>query len=104
MAAAHAHTISYRPASRANLFWVARRALRNGGTVVEVLWGNPDCRLRMRNSRNAGIDAAKHAIRAGLLWRRDKTLAVQHLVRACHGFGIVLRLFGIRIEEYRHHH
>ncbi len=104
VAAAQARTVSYRPASRANLFWVVRRAFRNGGTVVEVLWGPCDWRLRMRSSWNAGINGAKYVIMAGQLWRRDKTVAVQHLLRACHEFGMVLRLFGIRIEEYRHHH
>ena len=32
VAAAQAYTVSFRPASRANLFWVVRRALRDGGT------------------------------------------------------------------------
>jgi succinoglycan biosynthesis protein ExoM len=104
VAAAQARSVTYRSASRASLFWVVRRALRNGGTFVEVLWGPCGWRLKMRRSWNSGIEGAKSAVRAGLLWRRDKTLAIQQLLAACHNYGIVLRLLGIRIEEYRHHH
>ena len=50
------------------------------------------------------IQRSKAAIRAGQLWRRDKTAAMQRLVGAGQQFGSLLRLFGIRIEEYRHHH
>jgi succinoglycan biosynthesis protein ExoM len=104
VASALAQTVSHRPASRANLFWVMRRALRNGGTEVEILWWPCNWRLKMRMSWNGAIKGAKSAIRAGRLWCRDKTAAINHLVYACHELGAVLRLLGVRIEEYRHHH
>jgi succinoglycan biosynthesis protein ExoM len=103
VAAAQARTISYRPASRANLYWILRRALRNGGTIVEVDWGPCGWRQRVRRSRAALAKGASLATKAGRHWRRDKAVAAQHLVRACMEFGKVLRQFGIRIEEYRHH-
>jgi succinoglycan biosynthesis protein ExoM len=104
VAATQARTISYRPASRANLYWVLRRAVRNGGTLVEVDWGPCDWRQRIRRSREAVVEGASQAAKAGRLWRRDKAVAAQHLVNACMEFGKVLRQFGIRIQEYRHHH
>jgi succinoglycan biosynthesis protein ExoM len=103
VAAAHARTFSYRPASRANLYWVLRRAFRNGGTIVEIDWEPCDWRRRVRRSWEAGVEGARHGIKAGRLWRRDKTIATQHLLHACCEFGKVLRQFGIRIEEYRRH-
>ncbi len=103
VAAAEARTVSYRPADRANLYWVMRRALRNGGTIVEVDWGSCDWRQRIHRSRRAGVDGARQVAKAGRLWRRDRAVATRHLMAGCQEFGKVLRQFGIRIEEYRHH-
>jgi succinoglycan biosynthesis protein ExoM len=102
--AAQARTVSYRPASRANLYWILRRALRNGGTSVEIEWERCDWKRRVLRTFRAGVHGVRQAARAGRLWHRDKTTAVQHLVGSCWQFGKVLRQFGIRIEEYRHHH
>jgi succinoglycan biosynthesis protein ExoM len=105
VAAAQARTVTQHPASRANLFWVMRRALRNGGTFVEICWGSLSWRQRMRAGWNAGTIGAKSVIRAGRrLWHRDKTAAIRHLISACTEFGKIARLLGIRIKEYRHHH
>jgi succinoglycan biosynthesis protein ExoM len=103
VAAAQARTVSYRPASRANLYWVLRRALRNGGTSVEVDQGLGDWRQGVRRGWNASVEGMRQAARARRYWRRDKSRAVRHLVQACGEFGKVLRQLGIRIEEYRHH-
>src|SRR5262249_49107800 len=102
VAAAQAHNLTYCPASRANLFWAVRRALRNGGTSVEILWWPCNWRQRMRISWNGGLKGTKSAIRAGQLWGRDKTAAVHHLLLACHDFGAALRVLGVRIKEYRY--
>jgi glycosyltransferase involved in cell wall biosynthesis len=104
VASAQAQTVSYRPASRSNLFWVMRRALRDGGTTVQILSLPCNWRRRMLLSCNAGFKGAKSAVRAGQHWRRDRTTAMDHLLWACQQFGGLLRLLGIRIEEFRHHH
>jgi len=104
VAASQACTVGYRPASRANLYWMVRRALRNGGTNVEVDWGRYNLKQRVFLTLRAGGVAMRQGAIAGCLWRWDKITAAQRLVRSCHEFGKVLRQFGIRIEEYRHHH
>jgi succinoglycan biosynthesis protein ExoM len=103
VAAAQACTVSYRPASRANLYWILRRALRYGGTWVELEWGDCDWKRRVRRTLGASVSGTSHIAKAGRLWHRDKTTAARHLVESCQEFGKVLRQFGIRIEEYRHH-
>jgi succinoglycan biosynthesis protein ExoM len=106
VAAAQAQTASYYPASRANLLWVMRRALRNGGTLVEIRWYPCNWRRSVLNGWHAGVQGTKWFFRAAAvqLWRNDKTAALQYLVWACMDFGKVLRLLGIRVKEYRHHH
>ena len=104
VASEQAHTISYRPASRASLFWILRRAFRNGGTQVEVAWGPCDCRQKVRRSCNAAVIGAKHTVKAVWLWPSNKATALDRLLQACEQFGIVARLCGIRIQEYRRHH
>jgi succinoglycan biosynthesis protein ExoM len=104
VAASAALVFGYRPASRANLYWMVRRSLRSGGTLVEVDWASYHWKRSLRLTLNAGRDGASQAAKAGLLWHRDKTTAAQHLVWACQSFGKVLRRLGIRIEEYRNHH
>jgi succinoglycan biosynthesis protein ExoM len=104
VASAQAHTVSYRPASRASLYWVLRRAFRNGGTQVEVAWGPCDWRQKIRRGYNAAVVGAKHTVKAVWLWRRDKENGLHRMLQASEQFGIVVRLCGLRIEEYRHHH
>jgi succinoglycan biosynthesis protein ExoM len=104
MAATEARTVSYRPSTRSNLFWVMRRAFRDGGTTVEIVSLPCSWKQRALLGCNAGCKGAKSAIRAGQFWRRDKTVAMHHLLGACQQFGGLLRLFGVRIEEFRHHH
>jgi succinoglycan biosynthesis protein ExoM len=104
VASEQAHTVSYRPASRASLYWVLRRAFRNGGTQVEVAWGTCNWRKKVRRGYHAAVVGAKHSIKAAMLWRGDKENGLHRMLQACEQFGIVVRLFGLRIEEYRHHH
>jgi succinoglycan biosynthesis protein ExoM len=104
VAASAALLFAYQPASRANLYWIVRRSLRSGGTIVEIDWVSCHWKRRLRLTLSAGRDGASQAAKAGLLWHRDKTTAAQHLVWACQSFGKVLGQFGVRIEEYRHHH
>jgi succinoglycan biosynthesis protein ExoM len=104
VAASQARTVGYRPATRATLYWILRRAFRNGGTIVEIDWGHCDWKGRIRRTLVAGVVGASHAAKGGRLWHRDKATAVQHLVQSGQEFGKVLRQLGIRIEEYRHHH
>ena len=87
VAASQARTVGYRPATRANLYWILRRAFRNGGTIVEVDWGRCDWKRRVRRTLDAGVKGTSYAAKAGRLWRRDKTTAVEHLVRSCQEFG-----------------
>src|SRR5262249_35473567 len=73
VASVQAETVSYRPVSRSNLFWVMRRAFRDGGTSVEIRGLPCSWWQRMLLSCNDGYNGAKSAVRAGRLWRRDKT-------------------------------
>jgi succinoglycan biosynthesis protein ExoM len=106
VAAPDAKSISYRPASRANLYWVLRRALRNGGTSVDVDWVSVGRSERLRRTINAGRTGARQGVRAMQLWllHKDKIRATQRAVGASFELGKILRQLGIRIEEYRHHH
>jgi succinoglycan biosynthesis protein ExoM len=104
VAASQASTISYRPASRANLFWVMRRAFRNGGTIVEICWPSFSRKKKIGASLNAAVSGTTSAVRGAWLCCSDRTSAVQHLVIASQEFGKLVRLLGIRVKEYRHHH
>jgi succinoglycan biosynthesis protein ExoM len=104
VAAAQAITVSYRPASRANLFWVMRRAFRNGGTLVEICWPSYDWKKKIGASLNAAAFGAASAVKGAWLCPSNRTSAVQHMVIASQEFGKLVRLLGIRVKEYRHHH
>jgi glycosyltransferase involved in cell wall biosynthesis len=99
--AADTHVFEERPVSRANLRWVVRRAIRNGGTFGEVEWAGGAKRLR-RLTTAAGV-AARSAARVVALWHRDRPKAGRHIVRTGEEVGKMLYLTGIRIEEYRTH-
>jgi glycosyltransferase involved in cell wall biosynthesis len=101
--AANASVFESRPVNRANLRWVLRRALRNGGTFGAVEWGRSDRKTSARRLARAGVEAIRHAAKVVGLWNRDRSGAGRHVVRACEEVGKILHLAGIRIEEYRTH-
>jgi succinoglycan biosynthesis protein ExoM len=103
VAAPQAVAFESRPIDRTNLRWVMRRALRNGGTIVDVHWDRGGAKAQARRVLRAGGDAICEAVRAGASWHRDTTRAARHLVRACEEAGKILCVAGIRIEEYRNH-
>jgi succinoglycan biosynthesis protein ExoM len=103
VAARDAVVFEHRPLNRANLRWVVRRALRNGGTIAGIEWGRCDWKTKVRRVHTAIEDAMREGGRARTLWKRDRSSAVRHLVRACMEFGKILHSAGIRIEEYRKH-
>jgi succinoglycan biosynthesis protein ExoM len=106
VAASEGKDVSYRPASRANLSWALRRALRSGGTSVEVAWVSASRSERLRRTINAGTIGVRQGVTALRLWliRKDEIRATQQAVQACFQFGKILRQIGIRIQEYRYHH
>jgi succinoglycan biosynthesis protein ExoM len=104
IAAAHAVVFEYRSANRANLRWLVRRGLRNGGTIVTAEGGPSDWKTQVRNTLSASAEAMRHVSRiASALWQRDGANAVRHLVGASVEIGKILWFAGIRIEEYRKH-
>ncbi|THD45217.1 MAG: glycosyltransferase family 2 protein [Bradyrhizobium sp.] len=104
VSARHAVVFEERPVDRINLRWVVRRALRNGGTIVDLLWDDGGgFKTRSGRALRAGGEAIREAARVGALWNRDRTRAMRHLVAACQEAGMVLRVAGFRVEEYRKH-
>jgi succinoglycan biosynthesis protein ExoM len=100
----HAYTVSYHPPSRANLYWCIRRAFRAGGTGFEVAHRRDDWWQKLRIGAVAGVQGVKSGIGAIWVWPRNKAVGMRRLLGATGQFGIVARLCGIRIQEYRHHH
>jgi len=103
VAARDAVVFEYRPLNRANLRWVVRRALRNGGTSAGLEWCRCDRKTKVRRVHTAIKAAMREGVRVSTLWKRDRSTAVRHLVRACVEFGKILHFAGIRVEEYRRH-
>jgi succinoglycan biosynthesis protein ExoM len=101
--AANSSVFESRPVSRADLRWVLRRALRNGGTFGEVEWGRSDSKTHMRRLARSSLEAIRHAAKVIRLWNRDRSGAGRHIVRSCEEIGKILHLAGIRVEEYRTH-
>jgi len=103
VAASYALVFEDRPTGRTNLSWVVRRAIRNGGTIVEVDWEAHERTRRFRQTLQAGLDGLSHAVQAARYWRGERAEAARHLVQACQEIGKVLRQTGIIIEEFRSH-
>jgi glycosyltransferase involved in cell wall biosynthesis len=103
IAAVDAVVFEHRPVNRANLRWVVRRELRNGGTIAGLEWGLCDWKTKIRRTQKAGAEAMRELARVTMLWNRDRSSAARHLVRACVEIGRILHLAGIRIEEYGKH-
>lgn len=103
VASAAAVVFEYRPLARANFLWILRRALRNGGTMVELEWNATPAAARLRQAlRCAGTGVAELA-RAGTVWSSDRRKAGRHVVRGGQQVGKLLYALGMRIEEYRQH-
>ncbi len=101
--AADVDVFESRPFARANLRWVLRRALRNGGTFGAVEWGQSDRKTSARRLVTAGVETIRHSARVVGLWNKDRSSSGRHIVRTCEEIGKILHLAGIRIEEYRTH-
>ena len=103
VASASALVFEHRSVARANLLWILRRALRNGGTFVELNWQEMSPATRVRHGLTCGCAGGRELIRAGIVWSRDRTKAGRHLVNGGHEIGKLLHTLGMRIEEYRRH-
>jgi succinoglycan biosynthesis protein ExoM len=102
VASTTALVFEHRPIRRANIRWVFRRALRNGGSIVDCEWTAMAPLSRLRRGLQCGWLGARKLARARADWRRDGN-AGRHLVDGGQEIGKLLRVFGIRIVEYRHH-
>jgi len=103
VASTTALVFEHRPIRRANIRWVFRRALRNGGTIVDCEWTAMAPLLRLRQGLQCGWLGARELARAGADWRRQDCNAGRHLVASGEALGKLLRVFGVRIMEYRRH-
>jgi hypothetical protein len=101
--AADVNVFESRPFARANLRWVLRRALRNGGTFGAVEWGQSDRKTSARRLARAGAETIRHFARVVGLWNKNRSLSGRHIVRTGEEVGKILHLAGIKIEEYRTH-
>jgi succinoglycan biosynthesis protein ExoM len=102
VAASDAVVFEYRPAARANLRWIVRRAIRIGGTISELQGGTLRAG-RVKRLVRAGQEAVYHAARVAVLWRKDRREGTRQLIGACEEIGKIAHIMGIRIEEYRNH-
>ena len=93
----------YRPRKRANLRWIMRRALRNGGTIAAVGWERVGTAQHAFRTLRSGLTGVGEAAEAIVRWDGDRELATHHLIRACEEMGKVLYTVGLKIEEYRNH-
>jgi succinoglycan biosynthesis protein ExoM len=93
----------HRPIARANLFWIFRRAMRNGVISAEFDRNEMSAATRVRRALRFGWAAGSQLLRAGTVWKRDRAKAGRHLIRGGNEIGKLLNILGMRIEEYRHH-
>jgi hypothetical protein len=102
VASTTAVVFEYRPVSRANVNWIFRRALRNG-----VNWAELDqimsAEKRIRRGLGFGWTGGMELLRAGAVVTRDPAKAGHHIVSGGYAIGKLLGIFGMRIQEYRHH-
>jgi len=103
VAAANADVLEFRPRKRANLRWVMRRAIRNGGTIADLQWRHFNRQDLARRFFHAVAELAGHTAQVGSKWKRDRAAAARHFVRACEEAGKILHLAGVRVSEYRVH-
>lgn len=93
----------HRPVARANLFWVFRRAMRNGVTIAEFDQDKMSAATRVRRALRFGWAGGSQLLRAGTVWKRNRAEAGRHFIRSGNEIGKLLHILGMRIEEYRHH-
>ncbi len=103
VASAEAGVTEHRPAARATLRWVVRRALRNGGTIVSATWQPTGVAGVLRRNAQAAMTGAREAAAATTRWHGSRRQAVNHLIRACEECGKIIHSVGFRVEEYRRH-
>jgi succinoglycan biosynthesis protein ExoM len=103
VASAAAVVFEHRPIARANLIWIFRRAMRNGGILAELNRNEISATMRARRALQVGWAGASELLRAGAVWRRNRAKAGRHIVSGGNEIGKLLHILGIRIEEYRHH-
>ena len=92
-----------RPVQRANLHWIARRAVRNGVFKAETNWRDVSLPRRLWRGAKAGAKSMRSAVAAAVLWGIDRDLAVRRIIDAGESAGNVAYVLGLRVEEYRHH-
>lgn len=92
-----------RPVARANLFWIFRRAMRNGVNRVEADQHVMSTTKRIRRGLGFGWAGGMELLRAGAALTRDPAKSGRHIVSGGNAIGKLLGTFGMRIEEYRHH-
>ncbi len=102
-ASSSALVFEYRPASRANLGWIVRRAIRNGATIADIEWRQMPAGQRFRRAVRTAAGAIVPAWQAGVHWRRDRAGGLNELIIAAEGIGKLAHLCGIQIQEYRVH-
>lgn len=103
VAATGASVTEFRPARRARLGWVLRRAARDGHNKARLEW-----RHRPQPERRAlGLAAAQRgageALAALREWPSSRERAVRRALAAAGELGKLAYLAGFKIEEYRHH-
>jgi len=103
VASATAVVFERRPIARANLIWLLRRAMRNGGILAEFDRNATSAAMRLRRALEFGWAGGSELLRAGAVWRRDRARAGRHIVSGGNEIGKLLHVLGTRIEEYRRH-
>ena len=93
----------HRPVARANLFWIFRRAMRNGVTIAEFDRNEMSAATRVRSALRFGWAGGSQMLRAGAALKQDRGKAGHHIVKGGNEIGKLLHVLGMRIEEYRHH-
>ena len=83
----HAYTVSYHPASRANLYWCMRRAFRIGGTSVEIVHRRRHWWQKLKIGAIAGAKGVRSAIGAIWVWPSNRTIGMRRLLRANEQLG-----------------
>jgi len=102
VASTRAVVFEYRPVSRANVNWIFRRAMRNGANRAE-LDQIMSAAKRIRRGLRFGWTGGMELLRAGAVVTRDPAKAGRHIVSGGDAIGKLLGIFGMRIQEYRHH-
>ena len=103
VASTTAVVFEHRPVSRANVIWIFRRAMRNGANWAESDQSVISPAKRLQRGVRFGWTGGMELLRAGAFVTRDPAKAGRHIVRGGAAIGKLLGIFGMQIEEYRHH-